>query len=869
MLDSRASRIQKESPTSTRLKGKARKAAKQAAGPPGPAAPRKSKYILATKNYLPLAQFIVDHHKDKTKDVVDVPREFSLAIDRAISAGATLDMTADETHKFFVGVLEQVRDTLKPLFWEATPAASAAKKGPESPPSTKPASSNPFEILGAYELPDLDLAAETPAEEPTSVPSGASKKARADTFIEYEAESSNSAAERFLAFIALGRDMNALREQVKTLWKAYANRKLSLTSVAIATSTAISLARAIEEPVSSLFKPDGHVEGMITKLLKSICAMRGVPMGTPSVGGSYPFDMKLYDTNDFCMINALIFLNGWLAQVDGFDEDDAGMTSSYNGSFGWNDKTVPYHSLSNQKKFEADRAHILEVLPEFHRLGGFAFNRSPKLSPPLLLATSLHLDVVRILGDEIDRPYREMATSDGLVHRSLTEQLEYHSSPHVLRTPGGYTVDTEKTIKRFQKEVEYWREGENQVLSAHSSIGVNTKPTTLLKRHPLYCGLWVAEMRGRLHQTGVAVNHAFGSILYAGHLYNALETQGLIPDDKKWDDMELFFEAQGGRDTFFVGEAPKNAEDFHKQICLVMGFSATSFNPNTNTRNKGKLQATKKGPRTLKDQGRVSLLFRNQFAPGSSNFNLTADDVDAILYPKRSGNKSKQNAVAAPVQLVAALAHALEEEIPALMPDYLQGHRICWTLFRNVRDAIQDRMQRWLGPDWITQEYQLPFAVGFIFRSLCGDQTLSATRELLEMAADAYRKTLCPEDDADTDLRAAVKTKMDVLLATAKLRQVEADPTPEERALQRREVEAVQRRNPPVDHRQVSNRGGMEVDDGWAPPAAQALRAAGLNPIQTLRDINDINNDRDGDWNRGERMMRAYQVLSRLGNLRM
>lgn len=49
------------------------------------------------------------------------------------------------------------------------------------------------------------------------------------------------------------------------------------------------------------------------------------------------------------MINALVFLNGWIQQV-GSDS-----VSAYNGLFGWYDKTVPYDSLSNQKKFEADR----------------------------------------------------------------------------------------------------------------------------------------------------------------------------------------------------------------------------------------------------------------------------------------------------------------------------------------------------------------------------------------------------------------------------------------------------------------------------------------------------------------------------------
>ena len=71
------------------------------------------------------------------------------------------------------------------------------------------------------------------------------------------------------------------------------------------------------------------------------------------------------------MINALPFLNGWI-QVTDTDN----LVASYNGSFGCYDKTAPYHTLSNQNKFEADRAYMLELLSEFGRLGPMAFGKA-------------------------------------------------------------------------------------------------------------------------------------------------------------------------------------------------------------------------------------------------------------------------------------------------------------------------------------------------------------------------------------------------------------------------------------------------------------------------------------------------------------
>lgn len=53
----------------------------------------------------------------------------------------------------------------------------------------------------------------------------------------------------------------------------------------------------------------------------------------------------------------------------------------------------------------------------------------------LLFATSLHLDVVRILGDEADRPFREMVAYDIIVQRTIDQHFEYHAKPQPLRAP--------------------------------------------------------------------------------------------------------------------------------------------------------------------------------------------------------------------------------------------------------------------------------------------------------------------------------------------------------------------------------------------------------------------------------------------------
>jgi hypothetical protein len=79
-------------PAGNRLKGKARKQAKagasasatlateasSSASAPTPSAPEQPKYVLAIKNFVPLAEFISSSEIDKFK--VDVPPSFTTAI---------------------------------------------------------------------------------------------------------------------------------------------------------------------------------------------------------------------------------------------------------------------------------------------------------------------------------------------------------------------------------------------------------------------------------------------------------------------------------------------------------------------------------------------------------------------------------------------------------------------------------------------------------------------------------------------------------------------------------------------------------------------------------------------------------------------
>lgn len=135
------------------------------------------------------------------------------------------------------------------------------------------------------------------------------------------------------------------------------------------------------------------------------------------------------------------------------------------------------------------------------------------------------------------------------------------------------------------------------------------------------------------------------------------------------------------------------------------------------------------------------------------------------------------------VHLIDVLAHALEAEIPPQEPDYFLGHRICWTLLRKLKTAIEGDMLKWLGPRYIEKVYQLPFLVGYVFRSLIGDQgtihgnittsqRLPGT-DLFHKAAQVYLDIYGGENGEVE--RAQAKNGIDVFHAMAKMRKVIPD----------------------------------------------------------------------------------------------
>lgn len=306
----------------------------------------------------------------------------------------------------------------------------------------------------------------------------------------------------------------------------------------------------------------------------------------------------------------------------------------------------------------------------------------------------------------------------------------------------------------------------------------DAEPFFLLKQYPLICGLFAFALKARYQELCIAFVNAWGSIMYSGHLYNAVRSEKLL--GQPWRDMEIAITLQSP-ESFFVGNSPSTLEEYDRRFMLTVGVSATAFASN---RRKTTPIASTKGPRALKELGPVWKLFEGRYCNNDRSVSFTSESIKPIIegklddgnddmYPDstttsdpkpastssksskrkqaQSGTvlkKAERNASAIPaLGFLQDIANALHAEGLELTFDYLMLHRFCWRLLRHVNDKCKPSLLEMYGGGYLEKENQLPFVVGYIFSAatkssalanhLLPNRTGEVTSRLLVTAAEA------------------------------------------------------------------------------------------------------------------------------------
>ena len=239
-------------------------------------------------------------------------------------------------------------------------------------------------------------------------------------------------------------------------------------------------------------------------------------------------------------------------------------------------------------------------------------------------------------------------------------------------------------------------------------------------------------MKLDLQELGLAFLNAWGSAKFTAQIYNAVRQEKFLT--KSWLDMELATVIHGDP-AIFVGDRPKNVEDYFQRFALSMGYSAQNF-AQGGKRNHSRPIVSNMGPRgQFTPQNATPIAHELRF--GYSNFeSKTVSDlgqvltkvleIDYELHPEVvAGHKSHGKRHTTP-EALTMICQSLASEDLALTFDHFRLHRQAWRLLRAIKEHIAEDLKRFYGPEYIEKENQLPVVVGYVFMTAVSTKKLGA-----------------------------------------------------------------------------------------------------------------------------------------------
>lgn len=751
-------------PRSQKLKGKARKQAKEAAESrhqageqaPGTATPpTRPSYIIAIKDFISLAEFIAGSTELRVKVPPTVAAVLNRSIDVRKKHAQTLasqqdealrDEDSDNRHLYFVGILERVREILTPYM---SPGATDDSLAQEQAKATEEVGhlTNSFARLDVQE----------PSEAFINAPNALQpSKAEPD----YQAEQAQDLDEACTAFLLLLEDFERLRSAIAKTWVAYKIGMCDIVAASVTTNTALEFARHLEEDATSLLERHRGVERMLMYHYIASCWSQGQDPDYRAQPDD-TLNFHVYDMVKITMWPTYQLLQAYVKLVS-----PTNVPLYQPGFYGTYDPLSDRRQKDARGQHQEDKIILMEILPEFAllcRMRGTslvedelvrglrtAFN-TKKITLWTVLAAQVFLDIHHRLREYVSRGLVETEKVANQISTSIEQHFQFHAS---------LTIDTwprsnDAYFRDIQRRIDMWVKGD-PILQA--SLRHNRPPPgdrNLLSKHPVLCGLLAYGLKMQFHEAGVALANAWGSIVCTGHLYNAVRKQRLL--ESRWKDMEIVRGLQAN--AWFASAPPTTPEDFLKRFILSMGYSASNFAPGR--RQHARPQASRAGPRGLEESAEVAQAFKTRFingAAGRQTSDFTNEDLRKLLGklraweqdPNVSNQEEEEEEEGGEEEVVqafglmkdakprdgkAARAHrqtvsrlgmeelldklrnALQGEVLELSFDYLMLHRFSWMLLRAVKEECADELRRMYGPSYMEKETELPFVVGYLFHA--------------------------------------------------------------------------------------------------------------------------------------------------------
>ncbi|KAF3129045.1 hypothetical protein TWF703_009075 [Orbilia oligospora] len=502
---------------------------------------------------------------------------------------------------------------------------------------------------------------------------------------QFRTEELDSFEDFYLSSYYLILDVINIRRYLKELWSVYNEGAIDLAPVSLATNLAISLVREMEAEFDGQFPGKEDYEIKTRPYYVAKTRLSGVK--ETEIEQLHDTDItKLYNIHEDVMLNCYQTLEGHIKLFP--HKVIVPPTNTLSTGSG-------RMNLPDREKVREDHILLLNLLNDLPTLlredlvypdeimGAYRSSKSGnKISLWQVLAFQIYIDTYHVLGPNTSRPWIEL---QGEVD-SIGKKFEKH----------------EKFCNLANRQGDIGQTG-----SLKEVLEITKKPhiATILQRHHLRCGIYKICLRRALQSLGGNVINRSGSVVTMYQLYHALPRAGLLKE-QRWEDLDFLLELHG-HEIFLDAKVPTNiATSFNSLAEIVPGgitrrhreLTPHSTTPITNFY----LDALQNSEKQINPEQINNLII--QLLPSLSPENTTVKkpEPESILLHSTMGVKEvaarwKQWGKISPEDLLANFAIALQLEVRTYFYDYLEVHRICWKIFRDIRTRYSQKPTKPFG----------------------------------------------------------------------------------------------------------------------------------------------------------------------------
>ncbi|KAK5125541.1 hypothetical protein LTR85_000652 [Meristemomyces frigidus] len=678
----------------------------------GSTKPKKREATSATKKYqIPLKEFasIAKAIATSTDPKIRLPKaivsmirdvialrkqatDFFVRFTKSKSSAAV--QAANAGHRHFIAVLEEVLTILKP----------EDDKQTELP--------NMFEALTVEET--LEVAE-------------ANEPAPATDANQYELQTTGE--DIVFAILSFFKDVNEVREYLQGVWTDYRQGKVDVMSAAVTTDTAFVLLEHSSQDIAEAIPGEATYPGMVAILTDYLEKLGGVNE----------------HFGDWTCLQTASLLNSY---ADVLEPGQLPVMKA--GHFGIYNPKRDRSKLSAEEKHNEDLIVLMELLPEFTKLSRTKLyvpaqdelttglrqmmdaNTMDALPTYAIFGTQILLDIHHVLRQDTARPFEQLQATGKRVISTLDDYFRYSRGRSISNWP----PENDEVFRQISAQAKDWTVTDTVGKAIVKGVGnVRPRPYYLLKNHPVLCGLLTFRLNVLLNGAGMNLCTAWGTVLYPAHLYNAARQSADL--DAEWKDMEYILSVHSLQ-RIFVGAPPSDPQEYLKRFLLTLGASASNFARNRRPGGRALIVESKKGPRGLKTTSPVKDIFRAHYLY-ESPIALTTPNIVAMLAVASKAERTSWPSVDmaefsrkmivqrqyTTLQLLTAVREGVASEELHLLFDYFGLHQRSSRLLRDLQTHTQHDLVKYFGSDYIEEESQLPYIIGYIFEVVRGSDRIS------------------------------------------------------------------------------------------------------------------------------------------------